>query len=104
MPSWRIIARGRSEYATIALLRQSYYFRGGMRIDAAALRAWREGMGLAQSAAARALDVPLRTYSRWETGEGKIARPRMVWLACLALEEELAPLMEDEEPDASEGE
>lgn len=50
------------------------------------LHAWRDRLGWRQQDAAEALGVPLRTYSRWETGTGPIERPVMLAYACNWLE------------------
>lgn len=51
-----------------------------------ALHAWRDRLGWKQTEAAEALGVPLRTYTRWETGKGPIERPTMLTYACNWLE------------------
>lgn len=49
-----------------------------MGITVAAIRAWREGVGLTRDQAARVLDVTASTVYRWETGRatptGRAAR------------------------------
>jgi len=56
-------------------------------VDALAndLKAWRRRLKITQAAAARLLDVPLRTYQGWEIGRA-VDRPHVLRLAMAALE------------------
>ncbi len=51
--------------------------------DGAALKTWRETMGLAQREAALLMRTSLRGYQQWEGGEAAIPGP--VPLACAAI-------------------
>jgi DNA-binding XRE family transcriptional regulator len=52
------------------------------------LRAWRQILGMTQTAAAYALGVSPLTYRLWEWGKREPDNPRMVGLACDMLMEE----------------
>jgi transcriptional regulator with XRE-family HTH domain len=56
------------------------------RITPMELKAWRRRLGLTQRQASERLGVPALTLSGWETGRLTIKRPRMLALACWALE------------------
>lgn len=53
----------------------------------AALRAWRAALGLSQSAAAKRLGVPPRTYQEWEHGRSAPSQIGLLRVACAAVEE-----------------
>jgi transcriptional regulator with XRE-family HTH domain len=55
----------------------------------AALKSWRQKVGLTQRQLAQSLDVPALTISAWETGRIAIKRPTMLALACHTLELEI---------------
>ena len=49
------------------------------------LRKWRLSLDWTQAKAGEELGVPPETISRWEKGRMKIARPKMLELACRQL-------------------
>lgn len=55
------------------------------RIDAGALREWRQLHGVSQGQLATMLDVPINTVARWERGEVAIRHPQILALALQAL-------------------
>jgi len=52
--------------------------------DAAALKAWRERMGLSQTVAAEALGCARNALRAWESGERRV--PHYIGLACAEIE------------------
>lgn len=48
------------------------------------LRRLRSTIGVSQAGLAKAMDLSVRTVSRWETGEGKIPRPMAKALTLMA--------------------
>jgi transcriptional regulator with XRE-family HTH domain len=59
-------------------------------MDGVSLKAWRRRLGLTQRQAGEKLGIPAIAISGWETGRLQIARPKMLELACRAVELDIA--------------
>ena len=68
-----------------------------MRSSSFAFRAWRERMGLTHKEAAKILGLGITTVSNYSIGrrcdtDEEVIVPRIVLLACAAVEKELLPI------------